>query len=175
MGFGNKKIKPEEVRALLDQGLNPGQIAKQLQVSPSAISKVFVRNQEVFLGVRAQDVVLRTAQKVADAKLDAMGQLLKINRLAHRELDFISKAMKEATTEARRDLEPRQLNYIAELRKQLTLALDVAQSLYGIEETAAFQRIVLEEIESINPEAKARIMERLRERRSAKNLIKGKG
>jgi Mg2+ and Co2+ transporter CorA len=101
-----------------------------------------------------------------NGKINAMSQLRKVNESINKELDYIERQMKGATEEKRRSWQGQKLKHVGEIRKQLSLLLDIAQSLYNAEEVAAFQQIVLEEIGRAAPEIRETILNRLTQARA---------
>jgi len=60
---------------------------------------------------------------------------------------------------------------MAEIRGQLEVQMELFKTLYNAEEVAAFQRIVMEEIGSVSPETRAKILQRLNERRAVRSTL----
>jgi hypothetical protein len=58
-----------------------------------------------------------------------------------------------------------------EIRSQLKLQLDIFQALYDVQAIAEFQRSVLEEIKSVEPEIKNRIVQRLKDARALRSIV----
>lgn len=63
----------------------------------------------------------------------------------------------------------------AEIRKQIELQLKIAETLYGLEVTEAFQNEVINIIKEVEPEAAQKIVNKLREIRSIRGLVKTSG
>jgi predicted transcriptional regulator len=152
---------------MMDRGMSGRDMAKALNVSPPAIS----RNLKSLGLAKTGDIVIRSAQKINQKKLDAMAQLEKINQAIERQLDEIQKELEAATGEQKADLRDAQIKHTAEIRKQLDLLLQIGKALYNVEEVAAFQKIVLEEIAHESTDCRNRILKRLQSRRSTSGLI----
>lgn len=161
------KIDLEKLQRLHEAGKTGVDMARELGVGPPAISKALKK-----LGLaRVQDVVLKKAEKINSRKLDAMKQLEKINRAIERQLDEIQGELGKASGEQKATLRDAQIKHTAEIRKQLDLLLQIGKALYGVEEVAAFQKIVLEEIGCESLECRNRILKRLQSRRTTSGLV----
>ena len=146
-----------QLEQLVREGCGVSDIARKIGVTKGAVSK---RLKDLKVGI-AKDIVLRSAPQIVDRQLNAMDQLKRINGLINNELDFIEKNIDTATGEQRKELQEQRLRHVAEIRKQLGLLLDIAQAFYNVEQVAAYQQFVLEEIGHAAPEVKIRIAERL--------------
>jgi predicted transcriptional regulator len=162
----NRRVDPLELQKLAESGKSGREIAQILGVSPPAVS----RNLKALGLAKNGDIVLRAARKINQKKLDAMGQLEKINRAIERQLDEIQGELEMASGEQKAGLRDAQIKHTAEIRKQLDLLLQIGKALYNIEEVAAFQKLVLEEIGNESPECRSRILKRLQQRRSTSGL-----
>ena len=159
--MGRKKISFIQLDQLVRKGKSVSEIAKELNVTKSCVSKA-LKKVEVAI---TKDVALRSAPEIVDRQIDAMGQLRKVNDMINSELDYIERNIQTATGAERKDLQRQRLEHVAEIRKQVSLLLDIARTLYDAEEVAAFQKIILEEIGRAAPEVQERIVNRLNERR----------
>jgi transposase len=157
-----RKVDPLILDRLLREGLSQREVAERFNVGEGTVSK----NVRALNMAQNQDVVLRAATKINDKKLSAMTRLERISQAVETELDFIQEEMKNLKGEERREWQDTQLKHTAEIRKQLALLLEISQTLYNIEEVEAFKKIVLEEIGAIDEEARTKILERIRQRRS---------
>jgi predicted transcriptional regulator len=159
-------VDPLRLQKLFEEGLTGCAIAKELGVSTAAVS----RNLKALGLAKNADIVLRVAKTINNRKLDAMGQLGRINRAIEKELDHIQAEIKNSKGPERRELQEAQIKHTAEIRKQLSLLLDIGKALYNVEEIAAFQKICLEEIGNESSECRSRILKRLQQRRSITGL-----
>lgn len=165
--MGKGKIPIFQLERLVRQGLGVSEIAKELGVTKGAVSK---RMKALRVAI-TKDFTLRAAPKIVDRQINAMDQLRKINELIHNELDHIEANIKTASKEERKELQEQRLRHVAEIRKQIALLLEIAQTLYNVEEVAKFQQAVLEEIGSVSPETREKIIERLNQRRIIQSTI----
>ena len=166
-----RKVDPLTVKRLVDMGLSGAEIARKLNVSEGCISKW---GKKLTVAV-AGDVTFRAVRKVHDQKTSAMSRLERISKLVEGELDYIKTVMEKTDGAVRRDWQDSQLKHCAEIRKQLSLVLDISQALYNVEEAEAFRKIVLEEIGNESEELRDRILKRLHERRSTGLALGGGG
>ncbi len=88
-----RKISFVQLEKLAQEGLGVTEIARELGVVKSTVSKALKK-----LNVAVtKDTALRSAVAIADQKIDAMEQLKRINDLVNTELDAISESIKTAT------------------------------------------------------------------------------
>ena len=161
------KISLIQLEQLVREGNGVSEIARKLGVTKGAVSK---RLKSLKVAI-AKDVTLRSAPQIVDRQINAMGQLTRINTLINNELDYIEENIKNASGEKRKELQDQRLKHVSEIRKQLSLLLDIAQALHSTEEVAAFQQIVLEEIGHAEPSVRTRILQRLNERRAIPSTL----
>ena len=162
--MARRPIPLATVEKLVSEGKGVSEIARELGFSKSGISVACKR-----LGLAMnQDLTLRTAVEIADKKLDCMAQLLRINEVVNDELTYLQKLVQKANEDNRAQLEKRMLRHTREIRGQLRLFLNIAKTLYDVEQVAEFQKIVLEEIGKADEETRQRIIERLNQRRAAR-------
>jgi transposase len=161
-----RKVDPIILEKLLRDGLSQKEVAERFKVSEGTISK----NVKALTFASAKDVVLRSASKINDKKLNAMTRLERIAKVVEDELTYIRKTIKNTKGEERREWQEVQLKHTAEIRKQVNLLLEIAQALYNIEEVNAFKKIVLEEIGNESEELRNRILQRIRSRRTYSGL-----
>ena len=144
--------KPKIDRVLLNQMLRDGQpqndIAQHFGVTPSAISKAM---RELHLSV-VKNVTIESAHKVVESNLDSIGQLKHINEKANELLD---KAIKAKNNDIA-------IKCMSEIRGQLRLQLELFEVLYDVKAVQAFQNEVLNLISEVEPDARARIIHRLK-------------
>lgn len=160
------KIDLQKLQQFSEKGMTGVDMARELGVQPPAVSKALKK-----LGLaRVQDVVLKKAEKINSRKLNAMGQLERINSAIQKQLDEIQKELQTATGPDKADLRDTQIKHTAEIRKQLDLLLQIGKALYNVEEVAAFQKLVLEEIGNESAECRSRILKRLQQRRTTSGL-----
>jgi DNA-binding Lrp family transcriptional regulator len=165
-----QKIPLIELERLVREGNGVSEIARKLKVSKGAVSK---RLKALKVSI-TKDVTLRSAPKLVDNSINAMVQLRKINDLINRELDHIEQEIEKATGSERQLLQDQRLKHVAEVRKQLSLVLDIAQALYNLDEVKAFQEEVLAAIGGAAPEVRASILRNLQERQAIRSTLEMK-
>jgi hypothetical protein len=106
-------------------------------------------------------VALETAHQVVDRNLNAVDQLLNINRKANTLLELVIKAEDHDTT----------LKAMREIRGQLELQLEIFKTLYDIQAVADFQREVLTAIGEVDSGVRNRIINRLKEGRALRQSV----
>jgi len=163
-----RKVNLATLQALADEGKSQAQIAEETGWSKAAVC----RNLKALSMARAQDIVFRHAGQIAEKKIDAMGQLVRINEAISIEMDKIHEFIKEVPlVRDRMELQEAQIKHSAEIRKQLSLLLEIGKTLYNVEEIEAFRKICLEEIGNESQDCKDRILKRLQSRRSSSGLV----
>jgi len=180
------KIDRVKLNQLLKAGKSQREVAQVFGVTEGAISKA---KKELNLAV-VKNVTLESAHKVVGQNIDAISQLQSINEKANQMLneltgedkiiDRITKAVEGALTY---EGDPKKqaayirrivkqlsqdrfltLKAMAEIRGQLNLQLEIFQTLFDLRAVEEFQREVLEIIGEIEPDAKRKIVQRLKER-----------
>jgi ABC-type dipeptide/oligopeptide/nickel transport system ATPase component len=64
------------------------------------------------------------------------------------------------------------INGSAEIRKQIELALKMAETIYNVQNVQEFQADILSVIQDVSPEARDKIIDKLRKRRAVRGLIR---
>jgi hypothetical protein len=141
----------------LSQMLRSGKLAKEFGVTEGAISQV---RKELNIAV-VKSVALEDAHRVVDKNLNAVDQLLNINRKANTLLELAIKAKDHDTT----------LKAMREIRGQLELQLEIFKTLYDLEAVADFQREVLNAIGEANKDVRDRIIQRLKEGKALRGSV----
>lgn len=157
-----RKVDPILLEKLIRDKLSQKEISKRLGVSEGAISK----NLKLLNLACVKDIVLRSASKINDKKLNAMARLERIANIVEGEITYIQKTIKTTKGEERREWQEIQLKHTAEIRKQIDLLREIAVTLYNVEEIEAFKKIVLEEIGGVDDEVRKKILDRIRQRRT---------
>lgn len=165
--MGQKKISIIQLEKLVREGNGVSQIAKKLRVTKGAVSKALKKLNVAI----SKDVALRSAPRVVEKKLDAMAQLIHINESINNELNYIEENIKTASAKERKDLQDQKLKHVAEVRKQLGLLLNIAQTFYGIEEVKRFKEIVIKVIGSVSPELRKKIIDALHKEKAIKSNV----
>lgn len=179
---------------LVKEGKSQIEIANIFGVSQVAVS-VALRKMKL---ATIKNVVLEAAPKVVEKNLNAVDQLQRINDVANNLLneltgedhiiDNMVKAV-QATIEFKanpsKDNETYLKNIIkmvnsekntaikacAEIRGQLSLQLEIFQTLYDIEAVAEFQREVLDAIAEVAPAVQKTIINNLKKRKALRESV----
>jgi len=185
------KIDRVKLNQLLKAGKSQREVAQVFDVTEGAISKA---KKELNLAV-VQNVALENAHKVVDKNLDAVAQLQKINKAANQVLDelmgkekvvqelaiVVNKInvgdpanVKEITKLVKQIISDKNtaLKACQEIRGQLSLQLDIFKTLYDMEAVAEFQKEVLEIIEEVEPNARRKIIQRLKEKSAVRAALR---
>ena len=165
--MGKAKISLMQLEQLVREGNGVCQIAKKMGVTKGSVSK---RLKSLRVSI-SKDVVLRSAPAIVDREISAMDQLKKVNGLINKELDWIEKNIETATGERRRELQEQRLKHVGEIRREVSLLLDIASALYNVDEIKAFQESVLEVIGDVELSVKDRIVKALHERRAIRSTF----
>jgi predicted transcriptional regulator len=184
------KFSDSELKRLVRRGLSGSAIAEHLGVSKGAVS---MRLKALNLAI-ARNVTLRNAGEIVEKEINAAQQLQKINAHANEILDLLMR-WNRGDKEALQILEsqvryvrvngqeepvkeykfkdPRELALKAmqEIRSQLSLQLQIFESLYNMQAVAAFQNEVLDAIASVSPELREQIVKNLQERRAIRSTL----
>ena len=184
--MGKQKFDRVKMSRMLREGKSQKDIARSMNVSEAAICKA---KKELNINV-VKNVALENAHRVTEEHLDAVQQVQKINVKANKMLDqltgedkVINRIVKAVEGVLAYEGDPvKQKAYIrkvvnqinsdrnltikimSEIRGQLNLQLEIFQALYSMKAVQEFQREVLEIIGEIEPDAKRRIVQRLKER-----------
>jgi len=174
------KFSDTKLKQLVNNGLNCTQIAKRLGVTKGAVSQ---RLKGLNLAA-SKEVALVRAAEVVRKELNTVVQLQKINDHANDLLDLLmgcvngdEAAKKEAVAKlgpvgpGSKDPKELALKCMQEIRSQLKLQLEIFQALYDVQAIAEFQRSVLEEIKSVDPEVKNRLLQRLKDARALRSVV----
>jgi hypothetical protein len=142
---------------MLRSGKSGKDCAKVFSVTEGAISQA---RKELNIAV-IKSVALETAHQVVDRNLNAVDQLLNINRKANTLLELAIKAEDHDTT----------LRAMREIRGQLELQLEIFKTLYDLEAVADFQREVLTAIGEVDKNVRDRIVQRLKEGKALRGSV----
>jgi DNA-binding Lrp family transcriptional regulator len=162
-----RKFQDTELNRLLAKGFTINQIASKLGVSGPAVRKR-LRELEI---VCSRETALHPgqAQKIAKNNFNAVDRLMALHESA---TDILTKL--EAVFDGKADpsslenilagkVAPSELYHklLAEVRKQLSLALEMQRLMCDIKEVQRFQEVVLHEIKQESSECQRRIVNRL--------------
>ena len=155
--MGNGKIDKVKLSQLLRSGKSGKECAKFFSVTEGAISQA---RKELNISV-VKTVVLESAHQVVEKNLNAVDQLLNINRKANTLLEVAIQAKDHDTT----------LKAMREIRGQLELQLEIFKTLYDVQAVADFQREVLTAIGEVEPDVRNLIINRLKEGRALRQSV----
>ncbi len=155
--MSNGKIDKLKLSQLLRSGKSGKACAKVFGVTEGAISQA---RKELNIAV-VKSVALETACHVVDRNLNAIDQLLNINRKANTLLELAIKAEDHDIT----------LKSMREIRGQLELQLEIFKTLYDLEAVADFQKEVLTAIGEANKDVRDRIVQRLKEGKALRGSV----
>lgn len=155
--MSNGKIDKLKLSQLLRSGKSGKDCAKFFSVTEGAISQA---RKELNIAV-VKSVALETAHQVVEKNLNAVDQLLNINRKANTLLELAIQAEDHDTT----------LKAMREIRGQLELQLEIFKTLYDIQAVADFQREVLTAIGEVDSGVRNLIINRLKEGRALRQSV----
>ncbi len=155
--MANGKIDKLKLSQLLRSGKSGKDCSKVFGVTEGAISQA---RKELNIAV-VKSVALETAHQVVEKNLNAVDQLLNINRKANTLLELAIQAEDHDTT----------LKAMREIRGQLELQLEIFKTLYDIQAVADFQREVLTAIGEVDSGVRNRIINRLKEGRALRQSV----
>ena len=155
--MANGKIDKVKLSQLLRSGKSGKECAKFFSVTEGAISQA---RKELKISV-VKSVALETAHQVVDKNLNAVEQLLNINRKANTLLEVAIQAKDHDTT----------LKAMREIRGQLELQLEIFKTLYDLEAVADFQREVLTAIGEVSEDVRDHIVQRLKEGKALRSSV----
>ena len=184
------KVSNIELERLVRQGLGVSEIARKVGVSKGTVSS---RLKALNVAI-TKNVTLHHAGEIVDRKLDAIGQLQKINDYANELLDLLMRwnrgdeealrilesqvrkvkvrGSEEEVTEYKfRDPRELALKAMAEIRGQLALQLEILKALYDMSAVAEFQKEVLEAIGNASPELRDKIIHNLQKTRAIRSTL----
>lgn len=155
--MANGKIDKLKLSQLLRSGKSGKDCAKVFGVTEGAISQA---RKELNIAV-VKSVALETAHQVVEKNLNAVDQLLNINRKANTLLELAIQTEDHDTT----------LKAMREIRGQLELQLEIFKTLYDIQAVADFQREVLTAIGEVDSGVRNLIINRLKEGRALRQSV----
>ena len=184
------KISNIELEQLVREGFGVSDIARKIGVAKGTVSK---RLKALNVAI-TRNATLRHAGEIVERKLDAIGQLQKINDNANELLDLLMRwnrgdesALQILESQVRkvkvrgqeeevaeyRFKDPRELvlKAMAEIRGQLNLQSEIFKTLYDMAAVAEFQKEVLDAIASVSQETRDKIVHRLQEKRIIRSTI----
>jgi hypothetical protein len=192
-----KRISTSDLEKCLQAGLGISDTARQLGVTKGAVSKRAKALRITLKQGTSKDVVLFHAGEIVTKEINAVDQLHKINSYANELLDLLMRWTRgedealqilegqiyERKVRVGKEIEfikeykfkdPRELALKAmqEIREQLKLQFEMLKALYDMDNVAAFQDEVLTTIGEVEPDVRKRIIDKLKERRIFRSVIK---
>ncbi len=186
-------INDHKLLRLIDRDkLSQAEAARRLGVSRQAVHQ---RLQEI-RGKATKVVVAKKLEEVVDNRIDAMGQLKKINDYANELLDLLMRwnrgdeeALQVLENQVKRirvgkneEVEisevkfkdPRELSVkvMGEIRRQSELQFKIFESLYSMQAVDEFQAAVLETIAEVDDDARRQIIRKLNEKSALRSALR---
>jgi len=184
------KLSNIELEQVVRDGFGVSEIARKVGVSKGTVSK---RLKALNVAI-TKNATLRHAGEIVERKLDAIGQLQKINDNANELLDLLMRwnrgdeaALQILESQVRkvkvrgqeeevaeyRFKDPRELalKAMAEIRGQLNLQLEIFKTLYDMAAVAEFQKEVLDAIAGVSQETRDKIVHKLQEKRIIQSTL----
>ena len=150
-------INDRKLLQLIDsEGKNQSDAAKELGVSRQAVSK---RLQDL-RGRQTRVIVAKKIEDAVDLNLDALAQLMTINKKTLALLDEAEQNPKLA------------LSCIAEVRSQIKLAADIYSQMYSVKVVNEFMSIVSEVLKNVDADVYREFKERVNRERSLRQAMR---
>ena len=156
------KIDKYKLIQLLGERKTLTECADILGVSLAAVSRM--RKTLELPDAVSKNVALEAAPKIVAKHLDCIQQLQDINAEARKVLDNLSGSQDKLDRQL-------VLKACAEVRKQLSLQLDIFHLMYDMTAIADFQREVLSVIGECAPEVRDEIVKRLKEANAVRAAV----
>ena len=156
------KIDKYKLIQLLGERKTLTECANILGVSLAAVSRM--RKTLELPDAVSKNVALEAAPKIVAKHLDCIQQLQDINADARKVLDDLSGSEDKVDKQI-------VLKACAEVRKQLSLQLDIFHLMYDMTAIADFQREVLAVIGECAPQARDEIVKRLKEANAIRAVV----
>ena len=191
--MSKQKIDRVKLSKMLRSGKSQAEAARIFGVSRAAINKAA---KELNLNV-VKNVALENAARIVSKNLDTIDQLEKINGYANELLDLlmrwnrgdeealqilegqirkvkVGKGEDAEIVKQYRFKDPRELalKTMAEIRGQLSLQLEIFQTLYDMRAVEEFQKEVLQVIGEVSAEVRNEIIGRLNKRRAIRAAVR---
>lgn len=187
------KIDISKLRELHAKRMRVTDMAKHFGTSKAAVSQHLKK-----LGLAAvRNVVVEQAPKLVAKSLDAVEQLTKINQYANELLDLLMRwnrgepealqvlesqvkkvriGQTERFTEELKFKDPRELavKVMAEIRGQLSLQLEILQTLHDIKVVAMYHEELIELLRQTSPKLRDDFLARVKERQGLRRALRAK-
>ena len=175
-----RRLDPVRVDNMLEKGMSRTEVSKKIGVAPSAIHSHIKTNQKYM----TQLVVGNRAGPLLTKKINAMDQVMVINQKANVLLNTAMEGLKTVEDHSYRIMrDPEQaikvmevlsgakdtaLRAMGEIRAQLKLQMEIYQAIYDLRAAEEFQKTVISVIGEMDPDARDRVLERLRKGRAVR-------
>ncbi len=184
------KINKKRLHAMLKNDMNYTQCAKEFNCSVSAVSQ---RAKDLRVAI-AKDTTMEAAHDIVTEELGSMALCNRASAETLKLVDLMSKAIEgdpdavktikhlnrlnhigdSSKVNAASAKDPRDylLKALAEVRQQIRLNMDIANSLSNWEAVAIFQREVINIISEVAPDVRKTLLERLKAHRAVRQSIR---
>ena len=168
MPRGNQpRINLIELDKLTRQGVSGKDLAKHFNVSPAAVCKAKKKLKTNVIRASAID----KAAQVLDTHLDMMAQLRAINQTINTELDRATTAIEAASPKGKTAIQQVIIRLSAEVRKQLSLYLSIAETWHDHKIVAEFQQELIDILKEVSPEVKDEFVKRIKRRQAIRGAV----
>lgn len=170
------KIIPEELKRMLDNGATLKECAERFDATIQGVIKA---KQKLKLGA-TKNIVLEHSNRVVNQTLNSFDQLNQVNQDAKDLLALCKRLIRgdqSALSEiGEHGIPPRDpmesaIRLIARVEAQIKLHMEIMRDLYDYKAAAEFQEEVLDAINSVSPETRARIVRALQEKRALRAAV----
>jgi Trp operon repressor len=165
--MGTGIIDKVKLSRLLRDGKTQRHIAQVFGVTESAISKA--RKQLKYTVTRVAS--LEKAGEILEDHLDLMSQLRKVNAVINKELDRARAGIEGAAPQDKRSAQEILIKLSAEIRRQMETYLSIVEVWHDMKVMKEFQEEVLNVLDEAEPGTRARIIERLKQKRAVRGLV----
>jgi len=160
-----QKLSLIEIHKKLAEGKSQNQAARELGFSKQAVSKALQKERQIQEGLSPSSAI------PAKFDRDGLGAFRRILHTTLTEIKFLSHQIKTASGDDRSKLNMERLKYISEARKEFSLALDIDEKRFSIDEAARFKEFVIKTIGEQDEETRERIIKGLRQAGTIRRLI----
>lgn len=161
------KIELIQLDKMLRQGSTQKECADYFKVSAPAVSQAQKRLKTHII----RTVALEKSSQVMESHLDMMGQLRKVNNAINGELDRAQRDVEKAGALDKKGIQEVMIKLSAEIRKQLTLQLAIAEVWHDQKIVSEFQREVLGVLNEADPQLRHEVIKRLKEKRILRGSV----
>ena len=153
-----QKINDANMLRMVNDGIPQADIARKFGVTPSAVCK---RLREL-KGRSSYAVAVAKTEAIIDQKLDVI-----------RELNSINEKTKVILADAKDDPQLA-LKAIGSIQQQISLAIDLYEKIYSIDQMNNFNQEVLQVLEECDPNLRKKVIERLNAKASLRSAVRFK-